>query len=277
MDSTLAAGIVFAVCGKEVVVLDGLGNVLAAGALGERFEGIKREDGRLLGFGDQAGLVDERLLGLVEDVPGVLGEGRVLSHAVLIEMAVTDNLRLVEEAMTVGADEDRSAGVQRVLRQDGQPLAGTGARLLRPGDAAQTEQTLKRIHMPQLSDYSCWAHEAIQTLYAQLENVKRYSPTLLMVLSFINRSYTTDLSLTQLAEYAYTNASSLSSEFNNEVGMSLSEYVTMLRVRHARKLLRETDCSIAEIAEAADFSSTKYFREIFKKQTGMSPQQYRDQ
>ena len=41
--------------------------------------------------------------------------------------------------------------VQRVLRQNGQPLTGTGARLLRPGHAAKTEQTLERAHMPQLS------------------------------------------------------------------------------------------------------------------------------
>ena len=128
-----------------------------------------------------------------------------------------------------------------------------------------------------LESYKQWAHRSVEVLYDQLETVKRYSPTLLMVLSFINRNYTTELSLTQLAEYAYTNASVLSSEFNDEVGMSLSEYVTGLRIKKAQELLRTSDMTVTQIAEAAGFSSAKYFREIFKKQTGMSPQQYRDQ
>lgn len=127
-----------------------------------------------------------------------------------------------------------------------------------------------------LEQYKQWAHRVVEALYAQLEGLRRYSPTLLMVLSFINRNYTTDLSLSQLAEYAYTNASSLSSEFNDEVGMSLSEYVTGLRVLKAQELLRRTDMTVSEIAEASGFSSAKYFREIFKKQAGMPPQQYRD-
>ena len=128
-----------------------------------------------------------------------------------------------------------------------------------------------------LEQYKEWAHEAVRMLYVQLEGVRRCPPTLLMVLSFINRNYTTDLSLTQLAEYAYTNASSLSSEFNNELGMSLSEYVTGLRIRQAQKLLRDTDMTVPEIAADTGFSSAKYFREIFKKQTGVSPQQYRNE
>ena len=127
-----------------------------------------------------------------------------------------------------------------------------------------------------LDQYKQWSHQTVTSLYAQIEGMRRYSPTLLMVLSFINRNYTTDLSLTQLAEYAYTNASVLSSEFNDEVGMSLSEYVTGLRVLKAQELLRRTDMTVSEIAKASGFSSAKYFREIFKKQTGMSPQQCRD-
>ena len=127
-----------------------------------------------------------------------------------------------------------------------------------------------------LDQYKQWFHQAVTSLYTQLEGLRRYSPTLLMVLSFINRNFTTDLSLSQLAEYAYTNASTLSSEFNTEMGMSLSEYVTSLRIQKAQELLLRTDMTVSEIAEASGFSGAKYFREIFKKQTGMSPQQYRD-
>ena len=97
-----------------------------------------------------------------------------------------------------------------------------------------------------------------------------------MALSYINRNYMRDLSLTQLSEYVYANASVLSSQFNDEVGMSLSEYVTGLRIKKAQELLRDTDMTVPAIAEQVGFTGAKYFREIFKKTTGLSPQGYRD-
>ena len=126
-----------------------------------------------------------------------------------------------------------------------------------------------------LSDYSDYVHTALRTVFDQLAGMPRYSPTLLMALSYINRNFTRELSLTQLSEYVYANPSTLSSEFNAGVGMSLSEYVTGLRVRHAQKLLDTTDFSVPEIAQQAGFASAKYFREQFKRQTGLSPQGYR--
>ena len=128
-----------------------------------------------------------------------------------------------------------------------------------------------------LDAYKAWMHETIRLLYRQLSGVRRYSPTILMALSFINQNYATELSLSQLSEYVYANPSSLSSEFNAEVDMSLSEYVTALRIRRAQQLLRETDATTSEIAQQTGFSSAKYFREIFKRQTGLSPQQYRNE
>lgn len=136
-------------------------------------------------------------------------------------------------------------------------------------------QTLNSFYT--LDQYRTWMHETLKMLFDQLRGVHRYSPTILMALSFINRNYPTDLSLTQLSEYVYTNPSTLSSEFNAAVGMSLSEYVTALRIRKAQQLLAQTQATIPEIAEQTGFSSAKYFREIFKRQTGMSPQQYRNE
>lgn len=117
---------------------------------------------------------------------------------------------------------------------------------------------------------------AVRAFFAQMEGKRRYSPTILLALSYIRRNYAADVSLAQLSEYAYANPSTLSSEFNAEMGMSLTEYVAALRVRRAQALLAQTDDSVSHIAGACGFASAKYFREQFKKQTGLSPQAYRD-
>lgn len=127
-----------------------------------------------------------------------------------------------------------------------------------------------------LDDYRRYLHDALKAAFAQLHGVKRHPPTVLLALSFIHRNYTRPLSLAQLSEYVYANPSSLSSELNAAVGVTLSEYVGALRLSHARRLLAQEACSIAEVARQSGFTSAKYFREVFKKQTGLSPQQYRD-
>lgn len=131
-------------------------------------------------------------------------------------------------------------------------------------------------HFKTLSDYKTYLRETIHAVFAQLRGVRRYPPTILLALSLINRSYTQQLSLSQLSEYVYTNPSSLSSEFKAAVGMSLSEYVAGLRLSRAKELLTTTDLSVAEIASQSGFTSAKYFREVFKKQTDLAPQQYRE-
>lgn len=127
-----------------------------------------------------------------------------------------------------------------------------------------------------LAAYQSWLQDMLRHIFACLRDIPRYSPTILMALSYINRNFTRELSLIQLSEYVYANASTLSSEFNAEVGMSLSEYITGLRVHRAQELIETTNLSVPEIAKQAGFASAKYFREIFKKQTGQSPQQYRN-
>ena len=129
----------------------------------------------------------------------------------------------------------------------------------------------------QLDSYKDSLLDSINQFFDQIGSRKRYSSTILHALNLIHRNYTTQISLAQLSEYLYINPSSLSSEFNAEVGVSLSEYIGNLRLAHAKRLLTETNETVPEIARQSGYSSAKYFREVFKKQTNLSPQQYREQ
>ena len=89
------------------------------------------------------------------------------------------------------------------------------------------------------------------------------------------RNFTQEISLTQLSEYVYANASVLSRDFGAEVGMTLTEYVAALRVERAKRLLAENERTIEKIAEECGYTGAKYFREQFKRLTGLTPQAYR--
>ena len=65
--------------------------------------------------------------------------------------------------------------------------------------------------------------------------------------------------------------------FKKATGMSPMEYITDLRINFAKKLMTENhifNYSIAEIGAMSGYYDSRYFSRIFKKKTGMTPQQY---
>ncbi len=68
----------------------------------------------------------------------------------------------------------------------------------------------------------------------------------------------------------------LSRIFKKETGVSITEKLHELRMNKACKLLRETELSVSEIAEATGFENIHYFSGTFKKTARISPKQFRE-
>ena len=64
--------------------------------------------------------------------------------------------------------------------------------------------------------------------------------------------------------------------FKSETGSTVSEYLNLLRIDQAKKLLRQTNLKIYEIAYKTGFSDHFYFSIVFKKLVGISPKEYRE-
>lgn len=63
--------------------------------------------------------------------------------------------------------------------------------------------------------------------------------------------------------------------FKKETGMGIAKYINRRRMHRAKKLLKTTELSIPEIAEAVGFSDYNYFSRVYKKTYGKSPRYYR--
>ena len=66
-----------------------------------------------------------------------------------------------------------------------------------------------------------------------------------------------------------------SKKFKREVGIGVKEYIASQKVKLAKKMLKTTSLGINEIAEELSYVNQSYFGEIFKRDTGMSPSEYR--
>ena len=58
-------------------------------------------------------------------------------------------------------------------------------------------------------------------------------------------------------------------------GVTVVQYLTVVRIRRACQLLTETDEPVTEIARQCGFSNTTYFENVFRRLRGMTPSRYR--
>ena len=71
------------------------------------------------------------------------------------------------------------------------------------------------------------------------------------------------------------NCSYLCTRFKNETGMTISTYVQKEKIKEAKRLLKGSKYTVAQISDALAFSFDSYFCAVFKKITGMTPESYR--
>lgn len=82
-------------------------------------------------------------------------------------------------------------------------------------------------------------------------------------------------SLKTMAEISHYNTSHFSTSFHKEIGMTYSDYLTLLKITYAKELLAYTDLKISNICFECGFSSQANFLRAFKERTGCSPMQFR--
>ncbi|PFJ83176.1 AraC family transcriptional regulator [Bacillus cereus] len=107
-------------------------------------------------------------------------------------------------------------------------------------------------------------------------NVEKYSATITACQHYIYDHLYDDIRLNHLAQMCHLSPNYLSSLFKKEVGKPLSEYIQQQRVDEAKKLLLLTNYSILDISMCLNFNDQSYFIKIFKKYTGLTPRQFRN-
>ncbi|MCZ8510916.1 helix-turn-helix domain-containing protein [Paenibacillus filicis] len=96
------------------------------------------------------------------------------------------------------------------------------------------------------------------------------------VLSYIDENLADmDLSLTMLSLKFEVNAPYLSRFIKEQLGETFIDYVNKQRVQLAKKLMLETDNTIAEITEKVGFTNSNSFIRVFKRYEGITPGQFR--
>jgi len=93
---------------------------------------------------------------------------------------------------------------------------------------------------------------------------------------YIDEHYNERITLGTLSEQVYIHPIYLSKLFKEKIGQNFIDYLTKVRVEHAKEMLKNPSLKICDIAYMVGYESPKHFSKIFKDVVGISPKDYRN-
>lgn len=94
--------------------------------------------------------------------------------------------------------------------------------------------------------------------------------------TYIAQNYCRELTLDEVSRSVNISPYYFSKLFKEESGENFIEYLTGMRIRKAKELLKNPALSIKEICVMSGYSDPNYFSRIFKKQEDVTPSEYRE-
>lgn len=95
------------------------------------------------------------------------------------------------------------------------------------------------------------------------------------VMKWIDSNYHEEFTLESLVKELHLSRFHISHLFRKATGSSITEYLTHRRIREASLLLRTTSLPLQEIGNKVGICNVSYFCQLFKKNVGVTPTQYR--
>jgi len=108
------------------------------------------------------------------------------------------------------------------------------------------------------------------------ESKKQQRDLLTQAIRFIDGHFAEEsISLEKVARKVNVSPNYFSAIFSQEVGQTFIEYLTNKRIDEAKRMLRQADKRSSEVAVAVGYKDPHYFSFVFKKVTGLTPNEYR--
>jgi two-component system response regulator YesN len=126
------------------------------------------------------------------------------------------------------------------------------------------------------SDYAIWMKNIRDHIVYIIEQEMNNNAAILRAKQYINQHYQENIKLEEVAEHLAMSPSYFSRYFSKATGQSFTEYVTDIRIKIAKELLRSAQYRVNEVSDMVGYDS-HYFSRIFKKATGLSPLEYKSQ
>lgn len=126
-----------------------------------------------------------------------------------------------------------------------------------------------------IEEIEAYYEENFQRAHELVCKESAYSGLTQEVIRYIRKNYENEISLETLGQAFQMNGVYLGQIFRKETGTTFLKYLTEVRMKEAKRLLKEENISVLEVAERVGYSTSQYFCKVFGKATGMTPWEYR--
>ncbi|SDD02377.1 AraC-type DNA-binding protein [Paenibacillus sp. UNCCL117] len=171
---------------------------------------------------------------------------------------------LTEDCMFVQADAEHRLKIEAIYRSIQEELTEREA-----GFATIVQSLVKQLLMLTYRLHLKAKEAVIDLKSMQLPKEIHY------LVQYIGSNFQEPLTLERLAELVHLNPSYLSTIFRKYTGCTPHKFLTLKRVHHAKKLLRETELSIGAVAQESGFNDASHFVKVFKQHEQATPAVYR--
>ncbi|NMB25855.1 MAG: AraC family transcriptional regulator [Firmicutes bacterium] len=131
--------------------------------------------------------------------------------------------------------------------------------------------------LEQIEEICAWIIKVLEVFmneaYATRET--RNLPAVQRAVDHIKEHFREELTLEDVAQAVHFSPYYLSRLFREELGLTFVNYLTIVRMDEAKRLLLETDWTISRIAALVGYQDPSYFTKVFKKMEGQTPTQFR--
>lgn len=208
----------------------------------------------------------EKLGQLFDESVSAMAEGDAGGFQRCMEQGLAEILKLYENPEDFRREVYKWLCVQSDILTERQP------QISRDGLISYQEIEKKTTN----EDIMEYAGKMIRDIARHIEADKTGSShaTILELLAYIEEYYNKDIGLNELAERVGMSTAYLSVLFKSEVGTSYVKYLTDLRIKHAKKLLKE-GYKVSEVSEMVGYNNYRYFCDIFKRCVGKTPNEYK--
>lgn len=121
----------------------------------------------------------------------------------------------------------------------------------------------------------------VETFLSKLELIRAdrlasSASATLTIKQFIHEHYAEQIDLNALSAIVYLTPTYVSKLFKQETGYTITDYMTDVRLQHAKRLLtHQPHLKVQEISEQVGYADVAYFHKLFKRTIGITPSQYK--
>jgi two-component system response regulator YesN len=135
----------------------------------------------------------------------------------------------------------------------------------------------KVLSFEEYKDLERWFQEKMVSICRAIGDKKeeRSNSVVKKAKAYIQLHYREDVSLDDVSREVNISPYYFSKIFKEESGENFIEYLTRVRMEKAKEMLENPDLSIKEISALSGYSDPNYFSKLFKKQTDMTPREYK--